>query len=79
MKLTSSVWPFVRFTPSSTALRKVAIAAALSFGGPQIPDPVMRIAPYPSRLTVRSPPIKKVPADAAEIFCSLLMEFVRFA
>src|ERR1700733_199144 len=68
----------IRFTPSSTARRSVASAAALSAGGPQIPVPVMRIAPYPNRLTVRSPPIVRVPEAAAEIVCPLLIKFLLF-
>ena len=45
----------MRFTSSSTARRNVASAASRSGGGPQIPLPVMRIAPNPRRLTVQSP------------------------
>src|SRR5271163_4448256 len=56
----------MRFTSSSTARLRVASAASRSAGGPQIPVPVIRIAPYPMRLTVRSPSLI-VPAAAAEI------------
>ena len=55
----------MKFTPSSTARRRTAIASSRSAGGPQIPGPVIRIAPKPSRLTVRSPPTSMVPAVAA--------------
>src|SRR5438270_13881594 len=41
--------------PSSTALRKTAMASSWSSGGPQMPAPVMRMAPKPSRRTGRSP------------------------
>src|SRR5579872_955280 len=40
-------------TPSSTARRSTAIASSRSFGQPQTPGPVIRIAPNPSRCTVR--------------------------
>src|SRR6202795_83746 len=52
--------------PSSTARRRTAIAVAGSFGGPQIPSPVRRMAPKPRRLTVSSPPSKIVPLLAAD-------------
>src|SRR5579871_2074677 len=55
----------MKFTPNSTARRKTAMAAFLSFGGPQIPSPVMRMAPKPRRLTVSSPPSVMVPAAPA--------------
>jgi hypothetical protein len=47
-------------TPSSTARRKTFFAFSRSGGQPQIPSPVSRIAPNPSRLTKRSPPNKNV-------------------
>src|SRR6266481_5012731 len=47
-------------TPSSTARRKTFFAFSRSGGQPQIPSPVNRIAPNPSRLTNRSPPNKNV-------------------
>src|SRR5215213_469292 len=50
----------IRFTPSSTTRRSSALAASGSSGGPQMPSPVMRMAPKPSRRTSRSPPIVKV-------------------
>src|SRR5215472_6654000 len=50
----------IRFTPSSTARLRTFSAFCLSLGQPQIPSPVMRIAPKPSRLTVESPPKAKV-------------------
>src|SRR5689334_22286448 len=58
----------MKFTPSSTARRKTASAPARSFGGPQIPAPVRRIAPYPRRFTVNSPPRVTVPPDFNELF-----------
>ena len=41
------------------------IASARSSGGPQMPSPVMRMAPKPRRLILMSPPILKVPDFAA--------------
>src|SRR5207253_2436520 len=46
----------IKFTPNSTALRRTLSAFCRSGGQPQMPSPVTRIAPKPSRLTVRSPP-----------------------
>jgi len=34
-----------------------------------MPSPVMRIAPYPNRFTVNSPPSEMVPAAAADNVC----------
>src|SRR5213082_1767105 len=50
----------MKLTPSSTARRKTLFAFSRSGGQPQIPSPVNRIAPKPSRLTNRSPPNKNV-------------------
>src|SRR5437762_9791628 len=50
----------MKLTPSSTARRKTFFAFSRSGGQPQIPSPVNRIAPKPSRLTTRSPPNKNV-------------------
>src|SRR5881398_2117889 len=50
----------MKLTPSSTARRKTFFAFSRSGGQPQIPSPVSRIAPNPSRLTDRSPPNKNV-------------------
>ena len=36
-----------------------------SLGSPQIPSPVMRMAPKPRRWMVRSPPTEKVPLAVA--------------
>ena len=60
-------------TPSSTARRSTAIDWARSLGEPFANGwlPVSRIAPKPSRLTVRSPR-RQVPAAAAA-----LSEFTR--
>jgi hypothetical protein len=52
----------IKVTPSSTARRRTATAPSGSDGGPQIPRPVIRIAPNPIRSTVRSPPRLSVPA-----------------
>src|SRR5437870_8136774 len=50
----------MKLTPSSTARRKTFFAFSRSGGQPQIPSPVNRIAPKPSRLTKRSLPNKNV-------------------
>src|SRR5439155_13702643 len=42
-------------------------ASSRSGGSPQMPAPVMRIAPKPMRRTVRSPPTSMVPEAAAEL------------
>jgi hypothetical protein len=55
----------MKLTPSSTARRNTAFASSRSAGWPQIPSPVIRMAPKPRRLTVRSPPTSIVPAIAA--------------
>src|ERR1700745_4107302 len=61
----------MKLTPNSMARRRTAIAAAGSFGGPQIPSPVRRMAPKPRRLTVSSPPSVIFPLLAADkIFAS---------
>src|SRR5437899_8641291 len=52
----------MKLTPSSTARCKTFFAFSRSGGQPQIPSPVRRIAPNPSRLTNRSPPNKNVSA-----------------
>ena len=54
-----------QLTPSSTARRSTESDSSWSRGGPQMPSPVIRIAPYPSRFTSR-PPILIVPAGIAE-------------
>src|SRR5207247_2030153 len=46
----------MKLTSSSTARRKTFFAFSRSGGQPQIPSPVNRIAPNPSRLTNKSPP-----------------------
>ena len=54
----------INVMPSSTTRRSKRIAAARSGGGPQMPGPVIRMAPKPSRLTVRSPS-RRVPNVAS--------------
>src|SRR5215472_607902 len=56
----------MKLTPSSTTRRSVLMACSRLGGSPQIPRPVIRIAPNPRRLTVRSPPISTVPAAVAD-------------
>src|SRR5580704_1514361 len=60
----------MKLTPSSTTRRSVAMAWSRLGGSPQMPRPVIRIAPNPRRLTVRSPPTSMVPAAAA-VGCAL--------
>src|SRR6266851_5009274 len=55
----------MKLTPSSTTRRSVAMAWSRLGGSPQMPGPVIRMAPNPRRLTVRSPPTSMVPAAAA--------------
>src|SRR5215470_17177764 len=55
----------MKLTPSSIARRSDAIAWSRFAGGPQMPWPVIRIAPNPSRFTVRSPPMLIIPAAEA--------------
>src|SRR5271166_4322247 len=45
----------MRFTPSSSARRSTRMHSIRWAGSPQIPGPVSRMAPKPSRLTTRSP------------------------
>src|SRR5690242_15689160 len=52
-------------TSSATARRSASLALSRSGGSPQTPGPVIRIAPNPSRFTVRSPPTSIFPAAAA--------------
>src|SRR6266702_134306 len=60
----------MKLTPSSTTRRSVAMAWSRLGGSPQMPGPVIRMAPNPMRLTVRSPPTSMVPAAAA-VGCAL--------
>src|SRR5712664_612335 len=55
----------MKLTPSSTARRKTFLAFSRSGGQPQIPSPVSRIAPNPSRLTNRSRPTKMFPRSCS--------------
>src|ERR1700733_7986509 len=58
--------------PNSTARRSTRTASARSAGWPQIPLPVIRIAPNPSRVTRRSFPIRNSPAfPASPLACGL--------
>ena len=55
----------MRLIPNSTALRSTATASARFVGSPQMPGPVSRIVPKPSRCTGSWPAITKVPLLAA--------------
>src|SRR5712692_10806782 len=52
----------MKLIPNSTARHKTRMAPARSAGSPQIPFPVIRIAPQPNRVTRRSFPIMNSPA-----------------
>src|SRR5271165_5862558 len=56
----------MKLMPNSTTRRSVASALLRSSGGPQIPFPVIRIAPNPRRWAVMSPPSEIVPACEAK-------------
>src|SRR5580765_1166077 len=58
----------MKLMPSSTARRSTAMAPLRSFGGPQMPSPVRRIAPKPRRCTEISPPNEIFPTALAETF-----------
>src|SRR5215510_10327148 len=63
----------MKFTPSSTARFRTRFASSTSFGSPQMPLPVSRIAPNPRRFTSRSPPNLNVRAGVLMfLFWSLL-------
>ena len=55
----------IKLTPSSTLRRRTRTAESGSLGGPQIPSPVMRMAPKPRRRTLNSPHSAKVPVWVA--------------
>src|SRR6202035_4642746 len=55
----------MKLTPRSTARRRTAMHVSRSAGGPQMPSPVIRMAPKPMRRTVRSPPTPMVPDPSA--------------
>src|ERR1700675_139407 len=63
----------MKLTSSSTARRRTANAPFRSFGGPQMPSPVRRIAPKPRRWTEISPPSEIFPAKLAEISFLFIM------
>src|ERR1700758_1781103 len=56
----------MKLISSSTARRRTANAPLRSFGGPQMPSPVRRMAPKPRRCTEISPPSETSPAALAE-------------
>src|ERR1700730_9142281 len=55
----------MKLMPSSNARRSTRLHSSRSAGSPQIPSPVIRMAPNPNRLTGMSPPMSIVPASAA--------------
>src|SRR6266403_172068 len=64
----------MKLISSSTARRRTANARLRSFGGPQMPSPVRRIAPKPRRCTEISPPSETSPAKLAESFFLLMID-----
>src|ERR1700730_4329360 len=56
----------MKLISSSAARRRTASAPLRSFGGPQMPSPVRRMAPNPRRCTEISPPSETTPATDAE-------------
>src|SRR5260370_28947638 len=64
----------MKLISSSTARRRTANAAWRSFGGPQMPAPVRRIAPNASRCTEISPPSETSPATPAESSFLLMID-----
>ena len=70
----------IKFTPRSGSRFRTRFASSRSFGSPHTPSPVMRIAPKPSRCTVRSPPMEKVPLALAfgVVFVVLMLLWIRF-
>src|ERR1700726_1770641 len=55
----------MKLMPSSNARRSTRLHSSRSAGSPQMPSPVIRMAPNPNRLTGMSPPMSIVPASAA--------------
>src|ERR1035441_10265914 len=68
----------MKLIPNSTARRTTRMASARSAGSPQIPLPVIRIAPYPSRAMRRSFPIRNSPAFPASPFTWFVVDIVFF-
>src|SRR6266446_714871 len=68
----------MKLTSSSAARRRTAKAALRSFGGPQIPSPVRRIAPKPRRCTEISPPSETSPAKLAESSFLFMIDLQKF-
>src|ERR1044072_8492260 len=55
----------MKSTPSSGRRLRTSVAASTSGGRPQMPSPVMRMAPKPRRVTSSSPPMRKGPDSVA--------------
>ena len=51
----------MKSTPRSAARRSTRIASPRSAGSPQMPEPVICMAPYPRRATATLPPIANTP------------------
>src|ERR1700720_2797239 len=64
----------MKFIASSTARRSTRRASSGSWGSPQTPGPVIRMAPKPSLWTGRSPPMANVPVAAALIVARVLIQ-----
>src|SRR5205807_7792707 len=68
----------MKLTSSSTARRRTANAPLRSFGGPQMPSPVRRMAPKPRRCTEISPPSKTSSATLAESSFLFMIDLQKF-
>src|ERR1700722_15329534 len=64
----------IKLTPSSTARRSTRRTSSGSLGSPQIPFPVIRMAPKPSLWIGKSPPIVKVPLAAALMVANVVIQ-----
>src|SRR5262245_36503281 len=62
----------IRFTPRSTTRRTSCLAVSRSRTPSALRAPEMRIAPNPSRRTVSSPPMVKVPTASSESVLSAI-------
>src|SRR6185437_8752177 len=63
----------MKLTPSSTARRKTRLHSSRSFGSPQMPSPVRRIAPKPRRRISMSPPRRNVVAVSIAVAIGKLL------
>src|SRR5579862_3889214 len=67
----------MKLTPTSTARRRTRRTSSGSRGWPQIPFPVIRMAPKPSLWIGRSPPMAQEPLTAALIVAEVVIQVSR--